>query len=262
MSSAELTGKVAVITGAGRGIGREIALLFAQQGAAVVLSSRSVEPLEETANRVRSTGSGAVLSIVADVTDQSAVDRMVTAALDEFGRIDILVNNAGVSYVANLIMSDENEWRRVIETNVFGVYRCTKAAIRPMIKARSGRVINVSSVSGKVGAAFNSAYAASKAAVIGFTKSVALETAKLGITVNAICPWHVETDLVHETMEARGKMFGRSDREHIDQVLGDDSQRRLITAFEVASLALFLASPASSGITGEAWNVCGGNTTV
>jgi NAD(P)-dependent dehydrogenase (short-subunit alcohol dehydrogenase family) len=253
-----LENKVAIVTGAGRGIGREIALVLADAGAAVVLAARSADQLDETASLVRALGRAPALPIVADVTDSDSVDRMVGTVMDEYDRIDVLVNNAGASYVANLVMSDDERWRAVIETNLFGVYRCTRAVMRPMIKARSGRIVNVSSVSAKTGAAYNSAYAAAKAAVIGFTKSIALETAKLGITVNAICPWHVETEMSRETMDARGKMFGRSDREHLDRVIAESPAGRLITPREVASTALFLASPESSGITGEAWNVCGG----
>lgn len=253
----DLREAVVVVTGAGRGIGREIAGTFAQAGAAVVLASRTTAEIEELAESIRADG-GTALAVATDVTDQAQVEQLRSAALSEFGRIDTLINNAGTSYVANLVMSDDQRWRDVLETNVIGVYRCTKALLRPMIQAKRGQIINIASVSGQVGAAYNSAYATSKAAVIGFTKSVAREVAGLGITANAICPWHVETELSAHTMGARGKMFGKSAEEYLAGLITESPQRRLISTTEVAALALFLASPDAQGITGQAINLSGG----
>jgi NAD(P)-dependent dehydrogenase (short-subunit alcohol dehydrogenase family) len=142
--------------------------------------------------------------------------------------------------------------------NVFGTYYCTKEALRHMIRAKSGRIINISSVAAKVGVAYSSSYSATKASVIGFTKSVARETARLGITANSICPWHVDTELLHEAMANRAKMFGKSAEEYLQLIVDESPQRRLITAQEVAALALYLASPLAAGITGQAINLCGG----
>lgn len=248
---------VVIVTGAGRGIGREVAVEFARAGRALVLVSRTAGQLDEVAASIRS-GGGTALAVPADVTDAEQVDHVRAVVMDEFGRADTLVNNAGASYVANVAMSDDRQWRGVIETNVLGVYLCTKAFLRPMIRDKRGQIINVASVAGLVGAAYNSAYAASKAAVIGFTKSVAREVAGLGISVNAICPWHVETALSTQTMAARGKMFGKNAEEYLADVVAESPQRRLISTTEVASLALFLASPGARGITGQAINLSGG----
>ncbi len=253
----DLRENVAVVTGAGRGIGREIALRFAEAGAAVVLAARSGQQLEEVAQAIRSR-KGQALAIPTDVTDKAAVQQLIADTTDRFGRIDALVNNAGNNYISSLILSDDTRWREIFEINLFGVYLCTQAALPHMIRAKAGRIINIASVAGNVGAAYNSAYAASKAAVIGFTKSVALEVAKLGITVNAICPWHVDTDLVRQSMGARGSMFGKSAEEYLAEIVAKSPQRRLITTSEVAALALFLASPEARGINGQALNQCGG----
>jgi NAD(P)-dependent dehydrogenase (short-subunit alcohol dehydrogenase family) len=257
----DLENRVALVTGAGRGIGRTIAHLFAKSGAKVVLASRTQDEIGAVHEEITSSG-GVSVPIVTDVTDVTAVDALINNTLEEFERIDVLINNAGISYVANLVMSDDTRWNEVIQTNLMGVYHCTKAVLRPMIRARHGRVINVASVSGLVGAAFNSAYAASKSAVIGLTKSVALEVAPMGITVNAICPWYVDTDLATETMGARGKMFGKTAEEYLDELTRNSPQGRPISTEEVASLAAFLATPEARGITGQALNLSGGAVTI
>jgi len=257
----DLSGSVAVVTGAGRGIGREIALRFAEAGAAVVLAARSKEQLEEVARLIRS-HEGTAVPLPTDVTDKAAVDLLIANTVKTFGRIDILVNNAAsASYISSLVLSDDARWRQMFDVNVFGVYLCTKAVIPHMIRARAGRIINISSIAGQAGAAYNSAYSASKAAVIGFTKAVALEVAKLGITSNAICPWHVDTELMREAMGARGAIFGNSANDYIAKIVTTNPQRRLITAAEVAGLALFLTLPEARGINGQSLNQCGGVVT-
>jgi NAD(P)-dependent dehydrogenase (short-subunit alcohol dehydrogenase family) len=253
----DLSGQVVVVTGAGRGIGRETAKLAAEAGARAVLCARTVPQLEEAAAEIRAAGGDAV-AIETDVASGESVKAMVSQVLERFGQIDVLVNNAGTNAIANLVMAKEESWRQVYEVNVFGTMRCTQAAVRAMIRRKSGRVINVSSVSAKVGAAYNSAYASSKAAVLGFTKSVAREVAKIGITVNAILPWHVDTELVQESMTARAKMFGKTAEEYLAEIVAESPQQRLITAREVAALAVFLMSHEARGITGQCLNVCGG----
>jgi ketoreductase len=253
-----LKGQVAIVTGAGRGLGREIALTFARAGAAVVLAARTAEQLDEVACVITSEG-GTPLPLPTDVSDRDSVKRMASETITKFGRIDVLVNNAaGANYISALALSDDTRWMRMFDVNVFGVYLCTKAVLPHMIRAKSGRVINISSIAGQAGAAYNTAYSASKAAVNGFTKALALEVAKLGITCNAICPWHVDTELMREAMAARGAIFGASVDEYIAKIAATNPQGRLITAPEIAGLALFLSLPEARGINGQALNQCGG----
>jgi NAD(P)-dependent dehydrogenase (short-subunit alcohol dehydrogenase family) len=253
----DLSGRAVIVTGAGRGIGRAIASMAAEAGATVVLAARTAEQLETVRAEIAAKG-GRALAVPTDLTDPVASLALVRRALDELGRLDALVNNAGTNLIANLVMSKEEQWRSLFDVNVFAVFRLTKEALRPMIKAKSGRIINISSVAGKVGAAYASAYAASKAAVDAFTRSVALETAKLGITANTICPWHVDTELLHHGMGKRGQMFGATAEEYIAAIARSSPQERLVTAREVASLAIYLMSSEASGITGQSINVSGG----
>ena len=190
--------------------------------------------------------------------DRDAILHLVRKTMEARGRIDVLVNNAATNYIANMILSKEEKWRELYELNVFSVFRLTQAVLKHMIRARSGRIINISSTSAKIGAAFNSAYASSKGAINSFTKSIAKETARLGITVNAVCPWHVETELVHFSMGQRAKMFGKSSEEYLAEVVQTSPQKRSIEAREIAALTLFLMSPDAKGITGQTLNVCGG----
>jgi NAD(P)-dependent dehydrogenase (short-subunit alcohol dehydrogenase family) len=259
MNSA-LQGKVAIITGASRGIGREIAMELARSGASVVLASRDGTRLEELAHIIRNDG-GIALAYAADVTDSSAVHGLVSTTIATYKKIDVLINNAGANYISSLVLSNDTRWKQIFDTNVFGVYYCTKAVLPSMMRAKCGRIINIASVSGVIGAAHNSAYSAAKSAVIGFTRSVALEVAQLGITCNAICPWHVDTAMMRESMSTRAAMFGGNPTDYLKKVIEHSPQRRLIKPEEVAALALFLSSEAAAGITGQALNQCGGVVT-
>jgi len=253
----ELDGQVVVITGAGRGIGAEIARMSAAAGAKVVLASRSAEQLNKVAAEIESSG-GRALPVPTDVTNPDALKALVKTTVEAFERIDVLVNNAATNYVANLVMAKEAEVRKLFDVNVFSMFSLTQLVLRHMIRQKSGRIINISSVSAKVGAAYNTAYAASKAAMLGFTKSVARETSKIGITCNAICPWHVDTELVHEAMTNRAKMFGKNSEEYLKDIIEHSPQQRLITAREVGGIALMLMSHEGRGINGQSLNVCGG----
>lgn len=253
----DLSGQVVLVTGAGRGIGEAIAVLSAESGAHVALVARSADQLEKVAAKITALGRSALV-LPADLTKKEQIDGLVKNTLEKFGRVDVLVNNAGTNYIANLVMSKEDQFRGVYDLNLFAVFTLTQSVLKHLIRAKSGRVINISSVSAKVGAAYNSAYASSKAAVLGFTRSVARETAKIGITVNAICPWHVDTELVREAMGKRAKMFGKGAEEYLAEIVSHSPQQRLIEAREVAALAVFLMSHDARGITGQSLNVDGG----
>jgi NAD(P)-dependent dehydrogenase (short-subunit alcohol dehydrogenase family) len=253
----DLQGKVAVVTGAGRGIGREIAIMAAAAGAAVVLAARTQSQLDEVRSAIESTG-GTPHVVALDLRERNSAAELVKGTIERFARLDILVNNAAITTIANVVMQKEDDLRSVYEVNVFALIGLTQAAVRHMIRARWGRVINISSVSAKYGAAYNNAYASSKAAVLGFTRSLARETAQLGITCNAICPWHVKTDLVDEAMGRRARMFGKTTEDYLDEIVAASPMKRLIEAREVASLAVYLMSDYSAGITGQSLNVCGG----
>ena len=253
----QLEDRVVIVTGAGRGIGREVAMVAAEAGAAVVLVSRTAAQLESVAAAVREAG-GRALVHACDLAEEPAAAAVVDAAIAEFGRVDVLVNNAAMNYVANLVMSKDERWRELYELNLFATVRLTRQVMKRLIRQKSGRIINVSSVSAKVGASYNAAYASSKAAMIGFTKSVAREVAKLGITVNAVCPWHVDTEMVREAMGQRAKMFGKTTDEYLAGIIAENPQGRIMTAREIAATCVFLMSHDARGITGQAINVDGG----
>ncbi len=253
----DLSGQVVVVTGAGRGIGKEIASVAAGAGATSVLVARTAAQLDAAVAEIEQQG-GKAWALPADLAQPDAAGRVVAQVIERHGQIDVLVNNAATNYVANLVMAKDEGWRRLYELNVFAVMRLTQAAIKPMIRRKRGRIVNIGSVSGELGAAYNSAYASSKAAIDGFTRSVAKEVAKLGITVNSIRPWHVDTELVHEAMAARAKLFGKTAEDYIAMIIAESPQQRLITAREIAALAVFLMSEDARGITGQALNVCGG----
>lgn len=253
----QLSDQVVIITGAGRGIGAEVAMVAAEAGARVVLVARTEPQLQAVAEAIRAAG-GSALVHACDLAVPEAAAEVVAATIAEYGRVDALVNNAAINYVANLVMSKDDRWHELYEVNVFAMVRLTRLVLKRMIRQKSGRIINISSVSAKVGAAYNSAYASSKAAMIGFTKSVAREVAKLGITVNAVCPWHVDTEMVRDAMSSRAKMFGKTTDEYLAEIIAQNPQGRIMTAREMAATCVFLMSHDARGITGQALNVDGG----
>lgn len=243
----KLDGKVALVTGASRGIGRAIAVALAKEGASVAVNyAGNSEKAGQVVSEIKDMGSEAV-AIQGDVTDADSVTAMVKNVTEQFGKIDILVNNAGITRDNLLIRMKEEDWDSVINTNLKGVFLCTKAVSRPMMKQRQGRVINISSVVGVSGNAGQANYTAAKAGVIGLTKTSAKELAARGITVNAIAPGFIETDMTNELNEEVGEQM----RKQIP--LG-----RFGSPEDVAKTVVFLASEDSGYITGQTIQVDGG----
>ena len=241
-----LADKVAVVTGAGRGIGRAVALAYARMGADVACVSRTEENSAKVAAEVEALGRRA-WPLAVDVSDTAAVDAAAKEILELAGRVDILVNNAGVTRDNLLMRMSEEEWDTVLNTNLKGAFNFTRALTRPFIKQRSGRIINIASVIGLIGNAGQSNYAASKAALIGFTKSIARELAPRGITVNAIAPGFIETD-----------MTAVLDDKVREEVLGRVPLGRFGSSDDIAHAAVFLAMETTGYVTGQVLTVDGG----
>ena len=242
----QLTHQIAVVTGAGRGIGRAIALKFAAAGADVACVSRTFENSEKVAAEIRALGRRAWAHAV-DVSDSVAVAGAAEKILAEAGRVDILVNNAGITRDGLLMRMSEADWDAVLDTNLKAAFTMTKAFTRAFLKQRSGRIINVSSVIGLIGNAGQCNYAASKAGLIGFTKSIARELASRGITANALAPGFIETDMTAELKE-----------EMKAELLKQIPLGTLGKPEDIAEAALFLASPGARYITGQVLAVDGG----
>ena len=242
----QLANQTAVVTGAGRGIGRAIALKFAGEGADVVCVSRTVENSEKVANEIGALGRKA-WAFAVDVSDSAAVNTAAAKILADCGKVDILVNNAGVTRDGLLMRMSDEDWDTVLNTNLKGAFFFTKAFSRTFARQRSGRIINISSVIGLIGNAGQCNYAASKAGLIGFTQSVAKELASRGITVNAIAPGFIETDM---TSELKPEMR--------DAILKQIPLGSFGSAEDIAGAALFLAGPGARYVTGQVLTVDGG----
>ena len=249
-----LNGKTALITGGGRGIGRAIALAFAHQRARVAVAARTAEQVNEVASEI---GDEAI-ALVCDVADPESVARMFTEMRERFGDPEILVNNAGIAESATLVTTTDELWQRHLAINLSGTFYCTRAALPAMLKNGWGRVINIASIAGKTGAPYIAAYAASKHGVLGLTRSVALEVAASGVTVNAICPGYVDTEMVARGVERITARTGRTAEEALDSLRKMSPQNRLVSPEEVAAVALLLASNEGRGINGQGINVDGG----
>lgn len=242
-----LNGKVAFVTGASRGIGKAIALTLANAGADIAGIDVNIDELRETMDElVKVTGKKAI-SILADVGDYGSVEAAVNEAVNSLGRVDILVNNAGITRDNLLLRMNNDEWDKVIRINLTGTFNCTKAVIRGMVKNRSGRIISIASIVAEMGNAGQANYAASKAGIIGFTKTIAREYANRGITANAIAPGFIETEMTKKLPEdVRNNL--------ITQI----PMSRLGTPEDVANVVKFLASDDASYITGQVIHINGG----
>ncbi len=242
----KLTGKVALVTGAAQGIGRAIALLLARNGADIVVSDINLEKAEETAKEIRAIGPKAT-AVKVDVSSLSDVERMVEAIIEKLAKIDILVNNAGITRDKLILRMTEEDWDAVLGVNLKGTFNCTKTVIRHMAKQRSGKIVNIASVVGEMGNAGQANYSASKAGVIGLTKTIAREYAQRGVNVNAIAPGYIETPMT-EALPEKAK-------EELKKLI---PMERLGKPEDVAEAVLFLVCEESSYITGQVLNVNGG----
>jgi 3-oxoacyl-[acyl-carrier protein] reductase len=243
----DLSGRAAVITGGSRGIGRAIALRLAEQGADICLSYQgNAAGAEEGRAAIEALGRRAV-AVQGDVRDPAAADALVKAALEAFGKVDILVNNAGITRDDLIMRMSLDDWRDVLETNLFGAFYATKAATRPMLKAHFGRIINITSVSGQAGQAGQANYSSAKAGLIGLTKATARELASRGITCNAVAPGFVLTDITRDLAENLK-----------ERLVAATPLGRFGTAEEIAAAVAFLASDEAAFITGQVLAVDGG----
>jgi len=246
-----LNGRVAVVTGASRGIGRAIAIALARNGADVVVNYVGrAEAARDVAETIKKYGREALV-VKADVADAKQVEEMMKATLDKFNHVDILVNNAGITKDGLLLRMKDEDWDSVLDVDLKGAFNCTKAAAKPMLKARKGRIINIASVIGLTGNAGQANYSAAKAGLIGFTKSVAKELASRNITVNAVAPGFISTEMTDELGEKTKK-----------EMLAQIPRGRLGTPEDVANLVVFLAGDAAGYITGQVIAVDGGMTMI
>jgi 3-oxoacyl-[acyl-carrier protein] reductase len=240
-----LTGKVAIVTGASRGIGRAIAIELANVGAKVVVNYASSSSAADELVAQIVDGGGEAISLGADVSKADQIDKLVKTVMAKWGRIDVLVNNAGITRDTLLLRMKLEDWQAVIDTNLTGVFSVTRAVSKIMLKQKSGRIINIASVSGQMGNAGQASYSASKAGVMGFTKTVAKELSSRGITVNAVAPGFIATDMTHDLKA--------------ETILQFIPLGRYGKPEEVAGMVRFLAAdPAAAYITGQTFNVDGG----
>ena len=245
-----LDDKVAVVTGAGRGLGQAAACALAEAGADVALLGRTERELEATADIIREMGRRAI-TVVTDVTNEDSVDAAAATVTEKFGRVDILVNNAGIASIGPLLEMTVADLRRVMDTNVLGAFLCSRAFGAHMVAQRKGAIINIASIAGIVGEADTTAYSASKGAIIAFTKSLAIEWARHNVTVNAIAPGYFRTDLNKKALD---------DVQIGPKIVARIPQRRVGQPEELGPLVAYLASDASRYMTGSVLVIDGGQS--
>jgi NAD(P)-dependent dehydrogenase (short-subunit alcohol dehydrogenase family) len=255
-------GQVVVITGAARGIGKACALRFAQEGANVVCLDLLAEENQAVATECSTLGaersSAETLALACDVTDPESVRSCIQAALERWGRIDVLVTSAGIYSGSPLPEVTLEQWRRLIDINLTGVFLCNQAVAPAMMDQRSGSIINISSMAGKTSWPSTAEYSASKTGVIGLTRSVAMELAPSGVTVNAVCPGNTLTEMVRNVAAKQGELLGMTGKEWLQMRADDCPMNRLAKPWEIAGVCAFLASQDARYITGQAIEVDGG----
>ena len=256
-----LEGKIALVTGGGSGIGKAIALKLAKNGAKVAIASRSPAKVEQAADELKKL-SIAVLPITMDVRNKTDVERGVDAVASTFGPVHILVNNAGISGLSMMNDPNDGKWYDIVDTNLHGMYLVTKSVLKQMPENSGGRVINISSVLGKFGVPGYTAYCTTKHGMIGFTRALALEVVGRGITVNTICPGWVDTEMATLGINETAAHLGITPEEFRAQATAAVPIKRFLDAEEIAEFVCYIASDAARGITGQAMNICGGQTMV
>ncbi len=252
----DLSGKTALVTGASRGIGRATALELARAGANLIVSARSVNELEQLQLELQQLGVKA-LAVPCDVLDDNSLKELEARA-SEFGGVDILVNNAGITQGVKFVDTSLELWTKIQRINVDAAMRLMQLTLEDMAQKKWGRVINIASIAAKHGLRYSAAYNASKHALLGLTRSVALDYAKTGVTVNAVCPGWVSTEMVEQTVQNIMQKTGRSREDAIASLVKDVPMGRMVTPEEVANLVVFLASNQAAAITGQGLNIDGG----
>jgi NAD(P)-dependent dehydrogenase (short-subunit alcohol dehydrogenase family) len=249
--------KVVLVTGGRGGLGRAIARSFARAGFSVVITARSAERLKVAAQEIRS-DDAAVVALPCDIAQKEQVEALREKICSEMGIVQILINNAGLAQAVSFLDMDDKLWDETLKINLTGTYYCCKAFLPGMIAAGWGRIINIASTTAKVAYSHVAAYTASKHGVLGLTRALALEAARLGVTVNAICPGYLNTERTRENAQRMAEKTGKNAQDILDVFARSSPQKRLIEPEEVANLALLLASDAMGGMTGQAISVDGG----
>ncbi len=254
-------GRHAVVTGASRGIGAAVAETLARLGARLTLLARNEARLAERRRDLAGRFGATVAALAADVADPASVERAMAAAADRFGAPAILVNNAGIAESAPFARTGLDQWRRILQTNLTGTFLCARAVYPAMVEAGYGRIVNVASTSGLKGYAYVAAYCASKHGVVGLTRALALEAARTGVTVNAVCPGFTETDILRRAVDNIAAKTGRSEDRARAELAAANPQGRIVQPWEVAETVAWLCLPASSSINGQSVALAGGEVT-
>ncbi|RZL65805.1 MAG: SDR family oxidoreductase [Variovorax sp.] len=258
MSSLSLSGQHALVTGAARGIGAEIARTLARDGAVLTLLGRDADALQRVAATLDGGGHGVV---AADVADPEAVAAAFATARSARGPIDILVNNAGAAESAPFLKTSVALWQRMLSVNLTGSFLCAQAALPDMLARGAGRIVNIASTAGQKGYAYVTAYTAAKHGVIGLTRALALEVARKGITVNAVCPGYTDTDILRDSVANVVGKTGRSEADALAEFSSVNPQKRIVQPAEVADAVRWLCGPAAAAVTGQSISVSGGEVT-
>lgn len=251
----EIDGRIALITGGAKGIGLAIAVALAEAGARVAICGRDQAALDAA----RATIGQGTLALRCDVADSKQIHEMITQVEAQLGAIDILINNAGITASMKTVEMPEATWEHIMRVNLTSAFLCCQEVLPGMITARWGRIVNIASIAARIGLRYSAAYAASKHGLLGFTRSLALETARQGITVNAVCPGWTTSDMLNNAVANISATTGRSAEDATAVLAAMSPQARIIEPEEVARAVMFLVSPAANGITGQAINIDGGS---